>query len=322
TARSVPSSAVHCSGSELATLLDRLQSRFADAESSPEFSAQGKNNSAREGNELFFQKNQDFIYPAIIVGALLLIAVFVVMAFAMKLRRRRKLKYLLNYEPQESKQLRVDHTQIAEPPKNFGNYADDYVAKRHPQADDITAPALHTSSSIDSLDLLAAAKRPQLRQQEVPSSLSSTADLYLAARLAGDESSEDFSDLVPNSSDRFGHSDSESLSSSLLDSAVGGASGEPPKQTEQQQRNEKPDDSREDRSELPQANNTKYLRRLYRQKIDQSDARHPQTPKIAAAVRTCSVRFDNRNSNFEKTQLTAARSKVSDWIGENCLRKE
>uniref|UniRef100_A0A1I8G577 CUB domain-containing protein n=1 Tax=Macrostomum lignano TaxID=282301 RepID=A0A1I8G577_9PLAT len=292
TARSVPSSAVHCSGSELATLLDRLQSRFADAESSPEFSAQGKNNSAREGNELFFQKNQDFIYPAIIVGALLLIAVFVVMAFAMKLRRRRKLKYLLNYEPQESKQLRVDHTQIAEPPKNFGNYADDYVAKRHPQADDITAPALHTSSSIDSLDLLAAANRPLLRQQEVPSSLSSTADLYLAARLAGDESSEDFSDLVPNSSDRFGHSDSESLSSSLLDSAVGGASAEPisnsqsasnvsrPKQTEQQQRNEKPDDSREDRSELPQANNTKYLRRLYRQKIDQSGARHPQTPKI------------------------------------------
>uniref|UniRef100_A0A1I8G8S8 Vitellogenin domain-containing protein n=1 Tax=Macrostomum lignano TaxID=282301 RepID=A0A1I8G8S8_9PLAT len=35
TARSVPSSAAHCSGSELATLLDRLQSRFADAESSP-----------------------------------------------------------------------------------------------------------------------------------------------------------------------------------------------------------------------------------------------------------------------------------------------
>uniref|UniRef100_A0A1I8I910 PilZ domain-containing protein n=1 Tax=Macrostomum lignano TaxID=282301 RepID=A0A1I8I910_9PLAT len=34
TARSVPSSAAHCKGSELATLLDRLQSRFADAESS------------------------------------------------------------------------------------------------------------------------------------------------------------------------------------------------------------------------------------------------------------------------------------------------
>uniref|UniRef100_A0A1I8G412 Transmembrane protein n=1 Tax=Macrostomum lignano TaxID=282301 RepID=A0A1I8G412_9PLAT len=90
TARSVPSSAAHCSGSELATLLDRLQSRFADAESSPEFSAQGKNNSAREGNESFFQKNQAFIYPAIIVGALLLIAVFVVLAVAMKRRRRRR----------------------------------------------------------------------------------------------------------------------------------------------------------------------------------------------------------------------------------------
>uniref|UniRef100_A0A1I8F5N0 LIM zinc-binding domain-containing protein n=1 Tax=Macrostomum lignano TaxID=282301 RepID=A0A1I8F5N0_9PLAT len=78
------------------------------------------------------------------------------------------------------------------------------------QADDNIAPALYTASSIDSLDLLAAVNRPQLRQQEDPSSLSSTVDHYLAARLAGDESSEDFSDLVPNSSDKFGFSDSES----------------------------------------------------------------------------------------------------------------
>uniref|UniRef100_A0A1I8J3R9 Transmembrane protein n=2 Tax=Macrostomum lignano TaxID=282301 RepID=A0A1I8J3R9_9PLAT len=90
TSRSVPSSAAHCSGSEVATLLDRLQSRFADAESSPEFSAQRTNHSAMEGNESFFQKNQAFIYPAIIVGALLLIAVFVLLAFAMKRRRRRR----------------------------------------------------------------------------------------------------------------------------------------------------------------------------------------------------------------------------------------
>ncbi|PAA73269.1 hypothetical protein BOX15_Mlig019948g1 [Macrostomum lignano] len=109
---------------------------------------------------------------------------------------------------------------------DFGNDADDDVSERLPQADDNIAPALYTASSIDSLDLLAAVNRPQLRQQEDPSSLSSTVDHYLAARLAGDESSEDFSDLVPNSSDKFGFSDSESLSSSLLDSAVGGASGE------------------------------------------------------------------------------------------------